>query len=61
MRLKPDFLLHGKNVYHVSEQSAERNIWPQVGASVRKFEKNLHTVALYNMYLSLPPSPNIIR
>jgi hypothetical protein len=43
MGLKPDFLLHGKNINRVSEQSAEKIIWPQEGASDRRFEKTAHS------------------
>jgi len=46
MGLKPDFLLHGKNINHVSEETAEKNIWPQEGASDRRFEKTAHSGTL---------------
>jgi len=46
MGLKPDFLLHGKNINHESEQSAEKNIWPQKGESGRRCEKTAHSGTL---------------
>jgi hypothetical protein len=46
MGLKPDFLLHGKNINHVSEWSTEENIWLQQGASDRRLEKTAHSGTL---------------
>ena len=39
MGLKSDFLFHGKNINLVLEQSVQKNIWTQEGASDTMFEK----------------------